>query len=101
MPNYDRYPKPSLAPAQRQVDTLKRVGEIERQLAQPGAVPIGGVIFTFGEVPAGWLALNGQTVSVDEWQKLASAVPRWVVGTMIHLPVIPAPIDASPIVRAR
>jgi len=46
-----------------------------------------GVIFaTLGNVPNGCLLLDGQSVLVDDYPLLASAVPGLVAGSVINLP---------------
>jgi hypothetical protein len=47
-----------------------------------------GVISACGTstIPAGWLLLNGQTVTIANYPDLAAAFPTWVSGLNITLP---------------
>ena len=47
---------------------------------------IGQVFATLGEVPSGCLLLDGSTVAVEDYPRLASAVPGLVSGSNIVLP---------------
>lgn len=96
-----RYSDPSTAQADRFRDVLRRLTALERSVSSPGVLPIGSLIYTFGDIPSGWLALNGSTFPVSDWQSLAKMRPDWVSGTSLTIPSVSGASGATAIIRGR
>lgn len=103
----ERLPNPSTASIDRQVELERRVEQLGRTVTNSGAnVPIAALIYTYGPVPDGWLALDGSMVARASWPLLWVVVAWRQLATattpdLIVLPLVAGPDGTTAIVRGR